>query len=85
MEFAKIVTASNGQQVLYFVEPQGGTYKLHQIFNFDEGQADLVAGFEGEDEDENERLAYAALEKVDQAFADRAIATIDGLFAEAKQ
>jgi len=70
-KFAKIFETTNGHQVLVYIEPDGGDYFLHQIAECDGFQADLKVTFKSEDEDENERKAYAAFDAIDQAMAER--------------
>lgn len=73
-DFAKIVRASCGAQVLFYVEPDSGDCRLHQVVNMDGAQADLSIGFESGDEDKNEQLAFEALDRVSVAHADEIIA-----------
>lgn len=75
-DFAKIVRASCGAQVLFFVEPDGGDYKVHQVVNVQGAQADLCMGFSNEDADENERLAYKMIDGLGVETADMLIAHV---------
>jgi len=74
--FTRIIQATDGRQVLFYIEPEGGDYLLHQVANHEGFQADMKIGFTSNDEDENERRAYAVLEAVDQASADKVVSLI---------
>lgn len=80
--FARIILSTDGRQVLFYVEPDGGDYFLHQVANHEGFQADIKIGFTSEDEDENERRAYAVLEAVDQNSADKVISIISGMMGD---
>jgi hypothetical protein len=82
-DFARIIKSSDGRQVLFYVEPDGGDYVLHQIATHDEFQADIGIGFTGSDADLNEKRAYLTLEAMDQASADKAIQVVKKLMGEA--
>lgn len=75
-DFAKIVRATDGRQVLYYVEPEGGDYFLHQVVQFDGYQADMKIGFNSQDEDKNEAAAFAAFDLMAQQQADNCIAIV---------
>lgn len=75
-DFAKIVRATNGQQVLFFVEPDGDAYKLHQVMNLMDAQVDFAVGFDSPDADANERLAFKALDGVGVEHADMVAAHV---------
>ncbi len=75
-DFAKIVRATDGRQVLFYVEPEGGDYRLHQIVNYNGMQANLKIGFTSEDEDENERGAMAMFASSNQERADNVVKVI---------
>ena len=75
-DFAKIVRASNGLQVLFYVELDGGDYKAHQVVTMSDAQVDLAVGFDGDDEDANERKAYAMLDALGVEHADQLIAHV---------
>jgi hypothetical protein len=75
-DFAKIIRASDGRQVLFFVEPSGGDYLVHQVTNHDGFQADLKFGFTSDDADKNERLAMAMFDRSNQERADNVIKAI---------
>ena len=81
-EFARIISATDGRQVLFYVEPEGGDFIVHQVANHEEYQADLKLGFTSPDEDENERRAYAMLRAVDSASADKVIQIIAEMMGE---
>ena len=72
-DFAKIVRATNGQQVLFFVEPDGNAYKLHQIMNLTDAQVDFAVGFDSSDADANERVAFKALDDIGVEHADKVV------------
>lgn len=74
-DFAKIVRATNGQQVLFFVEPDGNAYKLHQIMNLtDAAQVDFSVSFDSPDADANELVAFKALDGIGVEHADKVLA-----------
>ena len=75
-DFAKIVRATNGLQVLFFVEPDGGAYKLHQVVSLQDAQVDFAVGFDSPDEDANERVAFKALAGVGVEHADKVFAHV---------
>jgi len=82
-EFAKIVTASNGDQCLFYLEPEGGDWIIHQIVNFDGVQADMkiTVGIkedatEGEEEEFEERVYEQFHLKCNTARADKLIADL---------
>lgn len=75
-QFARIIDSSDGRQVLFYVEPEGGDFLLHQVSNHEGFQADLKIGFTSPDEDENERRAFAALNAVNQVSADKVISIL---------
>lgn len=79
-DFAKIVAASDGRQVLFYIDPNGGDYVLHQIANYDGLQADMRLEFASEDKDENERRVRAAFDAMNQEAADRCVAIVMGFF-----
>ena len=75
-DFAKIVRTTNGQQVLFFVEPDGDAYKLHQVMNLMDAQVDFAVAFDSPDADANERVAFKALDGVGVEHADMAVAHV---------
>lgn len=75
-DFAKIVRATNGQQVLFYVEPDGDAYKLHQVMNLMDAQVDFAVGFDSPDADANERLAFKVLDGVGVERADMVAAHV---------
>lgn len=80
--FARIIQSTDGRQVLFYVEPQDGFYFLHQVANHEDFQADMKIGFTSNDDDENERRAYAVLEAVDQNSADKVISIISVMMGD---
>lgn len=72
-DFAKIVRATTGEQVLFYIEPEGGDYKLHQITQCELGQVDLSIGFTSKDEDKNEKNARIAFSSIGIEHADKVI------------
>jgi hypothetical protein len=68
--------------VLFFVEPDGGNYFLHQITNHEGFQADYKVEFATTDAAVNEKRAFEALVKVDVMHADLVIRAITEMFAE---
>lgn len=72
-DFARIVNATDGRQVLYYVESDDGDQILHQIFQFDDCHCDIKCGFSSPYEEKNEAAAYAALEKANTETADNLI------------
>ena len=79
VDFAKIVRATDGRQVLYYVNPQDGDYILHQVVMFDDYSADVKIGFTSSDEEKNRRSAYAALEIISQQPADNIIKIVQDM------
>ena len=75
-DFAKIVRASCGAQVLFFVEPDGHAFKLHQVMNLKGAQVDFAVGFDSPDADANERVAFKALDGIGVDHADNVVAHI---------
>lgn len=75
-DFAKIIRASCGAQVLFYVEPDGDACRLHQVVNTEDVQADLAAVFDSDDADENERKAFKALDGVGVDRADKVVAHV---------
>ena len=78
-DFAKIVRASDGRQVLFYVEPKGGDYSLNQMADHGGFMATMTLDFSSEDAELNERGAYSALERVGQKEADALIAEVQNL------
>lgn len=78
-DFAKIVRASDGRQVLFYVEPSGGDYKLNQVADHGGFMATMTRDFTHEDAELNERGAYSMLERVGQKEADALIAEVTNL------
>lgn len=81
-EFSKIVLTSNGEQVLFYVEPDGDTYIFHQIVSIDEVQADAKMTFSKNDFDINKQSAYKALTLVDKNHADKIYKSVSDLFKD---
>ena len=61
-DFAKILRASDGRQVILFVEPDGGDYKLNVAAHFTGGMAMTSLCFQFPDEENNEATAFNALD-----------------------
>lgn len=68
--FAKIVESTNGNQVLFYVEPDGDDYHMHQIINLEGMQADFKITFAKKSPELNHQTAYKALESVTTKHAD---------------
>ena len=80
--FAKIVLSSKGEQVLYYVTPEGGDYILHQVYNDAEGvQIDICVSFCSSDEDVNKEKVYAMFNLVTTVNADNLIDIVTKLIA----
>lgn len=75
-DFAKTVHASCGLQVLFFVEPDGDAYKLHQVMNLKDAQVDFAVGFDSPDAEKNEQVAFKALDGVGVEHADLVVAHV---------
>ena len=75
-DFAKIIRATDGRQVLYYVSPEGGEYTLHQVIPFDGYQVDMKMGFASPDADKNEESAFKAFDLMEQQQADNGIAIV---------
>ncbi len=69
-EFAKIIVTTKGNQVLFYVEPDGNDYTLHQIFRHELATINVKLGFTKPDVEENIKNAYEALKRTDLAQAD---------------
>lgn len=80
--FARIIESSDGRQVLFYVEPDGGDFLLHQVANHEFFQVDVKIEFTSKDEDENKRCAYIALDAVDQVSADKVVSLISEMMGE---
>lgn len=81
-KFAKIIAASDGRQVLFYVAKSGGSFVVHQIVNIDGSIADLERVFDLPSSGDNECLAYAALDVADQSSADKIISSITEIIGE---
>lgn len=68
-DFAKIINLHSGEQVLFYVEPEGGEYWLHQIVNIEGMKVDMKLIFNTKTDDENEKSAYNAFLLVDEKHA----------------
>lgn len=68
-DFAKIINLPSGEQVLFYVEPEGGEYWLHQIVNIEGMKVDMKLIFNTKTDDENEKSAYNAFLLVDEKHA----------------
>lgn len=81
-DFAKIVRTSDGKQVLFYIEPDGDTYVLHQVLNIEGGQADAKLVFDNTEGDVERNWAAAndALQLCDEARADQLRKTVSELF-----
>jgi hypothetical protein len=75
-DFAKIIRATDGRQVLFYVEPIGGDYTLHQVIPFEWFQVDMKLQFESSDADKNEESAFKAFDLMEQPQADNGIAIV---------
>lgn len=77
-KFARIIKSTSGQEVLFFVEPENGSFSLHQVIQLHdipgEPQVDIKIGFTSSDPEKNERDAYGALEMTTNDYADKLIA-----------
>ena len=77
-KFAAIAEASNGQQVLFFIESDGDQFSLHQIAEFDVGQIDLKITLSSDDED----AVYALVDSFGTERADKVLVEISKLLGE---
>ena len=75
-DFAKIVRTTNGNQVLFYVDPDGGAYKLHQVMSLKDAQVDFAVGFDSPEADANERAAFKALGGIGVEYADKVLAHV---------
>jgi hypothetical protein len=81
-DFARILRATDGRQALYYVEPDGGDYKVHCVASLDGAQADLVACFTSDNADANEFKAFAMLEALTEPLsADRLYGQLEKMMA----
>ena len=80
-DFAKIIRATDGRQVLFYVEPAGGDYHVHQVANHDGFQADLTIGFTYDNEEKNERLARAMFNSLGQDNSNQVIQVVERMVA----
>lgn len=77
--FAKVVTATTGQQCLFYVAPTVGEWTLHQIAYSDSSDfmADLAVQFRSAD-------PFSILDKIDTEQADKLIAAVEEAEADRK-
>lgn len=68
--FAKLVETSNGNQVLFYVEPDGSDYLLNQIVDLEGVQANFKMTFSKGTVEESSLAAYNALDLVTTKRAD---------------
>lgn len=68
--FAKLVETSNGNQVLFYVEPDGSDYLLNQIVDLEGVQANFKITFSKGTVEESSAAAYNALDLVTIKHAD---------------
>ena len=80
IDFARIVLNSNNEQALFYVEPDGDDYILHQVINLDGIQADFKMTFSKGDYETNMQSAYKALELVDSEHVDNLTKTLYEMF-----
>lgn len=83
--FAKIETTSDGNQALFYVEPDGDDHILHQIVNLDGVQVDIKMAFSKNSPEVNAENAYKALHLVSVKEADIIQKTIIDLMKEAEE
>lgn len=81
-DFAKIIRASDGRQVIVFVELDDGDYQLRIATHFDGVMVMAGLGFDSADEERNEQAAYALLEAWGLEQADKWLAGIEKMFQE---
>jgi len=75
-KFASIATASDGRQVLFYVEPDGEGVIMHQVAQFDGGQIDLKLSLVNLS-DEQEQAVYGLVDTFGMERADKALAEIE--------
>lgn len=88
--FAKIVLNSDGRQALFYIEPENGSFSLHQIVQLNEvkgaPQLDIKVVYNSPDPQKNEAAIYGALANIDSDYADKlfanAMRVIDSLSCE---
>lgn len=72
-DFAKILRAPDGRQVLYYVEPDGDDYQVHQVMYVDFGMVDAKITFNKGDAERNEASAYRFFESAREEMAGRLV------------
>jgi len=72
-EFAKIILTKDGQQVLFYVEPDGNDYVFNQIINHEAGVINVRFVFNKPSYEDNANNAYAYLERVNADVAEKIV------------
>jgi len=81
-DFAKIIRASDGRQVIVFVELDDGDYQLKIATHFDGVMVMAGLGFDSANEERNEQAAYALLAAWGLEQADKWLAGVEKMFKE---
>lgn len=77
-KFAAVETASDGRQVLFFIEPEGDRFIMHQVIETDLGQVDLKVNLKVGDED----ALYDLVTTFDRERADKVVTEVARLLDE---
>jgi hypothetical protein len=85
-QFASIITASNGQQCLFYVEPDETDFLLHQVIQTEpEGdQIDIILHIKpdpGMDDEQFKLKAYQSIAKINQAYADQLLTSVEAMLS----
>ena len=80
-KFAAVHDASDGRQVLFYIEPDGDRFILHQVIESDLGQVDVKVSVKVGDED----ALYELVGSFDQERADKVAAEVEKLLEQADQ
>jgi hypothetical protein len=78
-KFAAVGTASDGRQVLFYIEPDGERFIMHQVMETELGQVDMKVGLQVGNED----ALYELVESFDTERADKVVAEVAKLLEDA--
>jgi len=80
-KFAAVAEASDGRQVLFYIEPEGDRFIMHQVLESDLGQIDLKVTLKVGDED----ALYSLVTTFDRERADKVVAEVTKIFEDEEQ
>ena len=81
-DFAKVVRASDGAQVLFYTRPDGDDHELNCVTSYKGTLSETCLGFEDVEGKTSEEIAREAFEKAvadPDRFRDKAVETLSGL------